>query len=399
VLSSVLFEGRFTESAPSRTKTRGRRILHLPQETLPSRNLSSRFYEAAREQTHINFAHWLQSTTEPCAEAVSIEPYKILEAPGLEDDYYLNLIDWSGHTNTIAVGLQNTIYHWNSETEATTIIASVPEEDSIASVAWMPGTSNVAVGTKQGRVELFDSTTGESIRTFSGHCGYRTGVLSWNPTNLILSSGARNKTIYHHDHRTQDPVSLSVGHTQEVCGLKWNHQGTKLASGGNDNKVVVWDPRSLTSPSICYESHTAAVKALAWSPHVNGLLASGGGTADRTIKFWNTRLHSPDPIKTITGNSQVCAMVWSPHTNEIISTHGFSEHQVLRWSYPRLQNTAVMMGHHQRVLHLCLSPDGQTVVTGSPDETLRFWKVFEPRKDRNGHAKYRVYDMFHNPFE
>jgi WD40 repeat protein len=32
----------------------------------------------------------------------------------------------------------------------------------------------------------------------------------------------------------------------------------------------------------------AAVKAIAWSPHQHGLLASGGGTADRCIRFWNT---------------------------------------------------------------------------------------------------------------
>jgi len=27
-----------------------------------------------------------------------------------------------------------------------------------------------------------------------------------------------------------------------------------------------------------------------------------------------------------------------------------------------------------------MSPDGESVVTGSGDETLRFWKVFPPRK-------------------
>ena len=32
----------------------------------------------------------------------------------------------------------------------------------------------------------------------------------------------------------------------------------------------------------------AAVKALAWCPFQSNLLASGGGTADRCIKFWNT---------------------------------------------------------------------------------------------------------------
>jgi len=41
-------------------------------------------------------------------------------------------------------------------------------------------------------------------------------------------------------------------------------------------------------PQLKLNKHIAAVKAIAWSPHQHGLLASGGGTADRTIRFWNT---------------------------------------------------------------------------------------------------------------
>ena len=41
-----------------------------------------------------------------------------------------------------------------------------------------------------------------------------------------------------------------------------------------------------------FNEHTAAVKAISWSPHQNGLLASGGGTADRCIRFWNTQTAS-----------------------------------------------------------------------------------------------------------
>jgi len=43
-----------------------------------------------------------------------------------------------------------------------------------------------------------------------------------------------------------------------------------------------------TNPIYKFNDHNAAVKALAWSPHQHGLLASGGGTADRTIRFWNS---------------------------------------------------------------------------------------------------------------
>lgn len=36
-----------------------------------------------------------------------------------------------------------------------------------------------------------------------------------------------------------------------------------------------------------------------------------------------------------------------------------------------------LRGHTSRVLHLALSPDG-TIASAAADETLRFWKVFQP---------------------
>lgn len=85
-------------------------------------------------------------------------------------------------------------------------------------------------------------------------------------------------------------VSVLSQHRQEVCGLKWSFDGCYLASGGNDNKLCVWSPMhsSGSRPVHHFADHTAAVKAIAWSPHQQHILASGGGTADRHIRFWNT---------------------------------------------------------------------------------------------------------------
>lgn len=77
-----------------------------------------------------------------------------------------------------------------------------------------------------------------------------------------------------------------------MCGLKWSPDNQYLASGGNDNRLYVWNMQSL-SPVQTYTDHLAAVKAIAWSPHHHGLLASGGGTADRCIRFWNTLTGQP----------------------------------------------------------------------------------------------------------
>ena len=39
-----------------------------------------------------------------------------------------------------------------------------------------------------------------------------------------------------------------------------------------------------------------------------------------------------------------------------------------------------LTGHTSRVLYLAMSPEGETIVTGAGDETLRFWNVF-PKKN------------------
>ena len=49
-----------------------------------------------------------------------------------------------------------------------------------------------------------------------------------------------------------------------------------------------------------------------------------------------------------------------------------------------MSKLATLTGHTLRVLYLAISPDGQTVVTGAGDETLRFWNVFPgPKSDPN----------------
>jgi len=287
--------------------------------------------------------------------------------------------------------------------------------------------------------------------------------------------------VHHRDVREGGgkPFRKCAGHRQEVCGLRWSGElgmgfgnprgagigsvaeveggvgapstggapaqgpggsgmGSALASGGNDNKVCIWDLRgsrrassfasSIHSsgsgpgggigtshrsrsnsggdgdgdvPLWKFHEHTAAVKALAWDPHVSGVLATGGGTQDKHIRFWNTFtgtmlneldtgsqvcrvLLSQTPID---ASMQVCNLIWSHTSHELVSTHGFSsttaQNQICIWRYPSLSQVASLTGHTHRVLYLAMSPDGETIVTGAGDETLRFWNAF-PRREGGG---------------
>ena len=157
-------------------------------------------------------------------------------------------------------------------------------------MAWTQRGTHLAVGTNAGLVELWDVAKGERVRTLSGHAA-RVGTLAWNAHTL--ASGSRDRSIFLRDVRAKEPtVGKRTGHKQEVCGLKWSFDAQQLASGGNDNKLFIWSVRN-AAPVARFQEHTAAVKAIAWSPYQHGLLASGGGTADRCIRFWNTLTSTP----------------------------------------------------------------------------------------------------------
>ncbi|KAF5478362.1 hypothetical protein F2P56_004927 [Juglans regia] len=304
-------------------------------------------------------------------------PYKVLDAPALQDDFYLNLVDWSAH-NVLAVGLGNCVYLWNACSSKVTKLCDLGIDESVCSVGWAQSGTHLAVGTRHGKVQIWDASRLKRVRAMGGH-RLRVGALAWSSS--FLSSGGRDKTIFQRDVRAQeDFVSKLSGHKSEVCGLKWSYDDRELASGGNDNRLFVWNQNS-TQPVLKYCEHTAAVKAIAWSPHVHGLLASGGGTADRCIRFWNTTTNSH--FSCMDTGSQVCNLVWSKNVNELVSTHGYSQNQIIVWRYPAMSKLATLTGHTYRVLYLAISPDGQTVVTGAGDETLRFWNVFPSAKSQN----------------
>ncbi|KAK4370721.1 hypothetical protein RND71_010196 [Anisodus tanguticus] len=303
---------------------------------------------------------------------------RTLDAPDLVDDYYLNLLDW-GSSNVLSIALGSTVYLWDAADGATSELVTVDEEmGPVTSVKWAPDGRHIALGLNNSDVQLWDTTANRLLRTMRGGHRSRVGALDWN--NHILTTGGMDGQIINNDVRIRSAiVDTYQGHHQEVCGLKWSASGQQLASGGNDNLLHIWDRSMASSNSSTewlhrLEDHTAAVKALAWCPFQGNLLASGGGGADRSIKFWNT--HTGACLNSIDTGSQVCALLWNKNERELLSSHGFTKNQLTLWKYPSMVKTAELTGHTSRVLFMAQSPDGCTVASAAGDETLRFWNVF-----------------------
>lgn len=306
-------------------------------------------------------------------------PERVLDAPGLVDDYYLNLLDWSSG-NQVAIGLERNVYVWSAESGTVNSLLECSADTYISSVKWSGDGAYVGVGLGTGEVQIWDVEEGAKLRSMFGH-ETRVGVQGWN--KHLLSTGARSGLVFNHDVRiAQHKIAELVSHQGEVCGLEWRADGAQLATGGNDNLVSIWDARSLNAPKFTKTNHRAAVKALSWCPWQPNLLATGGGSHDRHIHFWNTT--SGARVNSIDTGSQVTSLRWSSHYKELASSSGFPDNSISIWSYPTLVKNIEIPAHESRVLHSCLSPDGQMLATAAADESLKFWKLFEKKAGSAG---------------
>lgn len=75
--------------------------------------------------------------------AVAKVPYKVLDAPDLADDFYLNLVDW-GSQGTLGVGLGSCVYMWNSNSGRVTKLCEL-QDDTVTSVNWIQRVSYLAL--------------------------------------------------------------------------------------------------------------------------------------------------------------------------------------------------------------------------------------------------------------
>ncbi|KAI5810226.1 WD40-repeat-containing domain protein [Peziza echinospora] len=118
------------------------------------------------------------------------------------------------------------------------------------------------------------------------------------------------------------------GHTDEILCVAASQDGKFVATGGKDNKIVVWDPNTL-KPLRIFRQHRSPVMGLVFRRGTNQLYSC---SADRTVKLW---------------------------------------------SLDELAYIETLFGHQDEVVGITALAGERCVTVGARDRTARLWKIVD----------------------
>ncbi|KAL6937869.1 RNA export factor gle2 [Hanseniaspora osmophila] len=135
--------------------------------------------------------------------------------------------------------------------------------------------------------------------------------ISFNPQqDLIFSSSSWDGTVKIWDVQTGVPQERSqyVHNAQTntpVLSTRWTDDGSKVASGGCDNNIILYDIMSQQQQVIgTHDQPVQAIRFAQVGPTNQSILVSGSW--DKTIKYWDLR--QPQPVCTVQMPERVYCM-------------------------------------------------------------------------------------------
>lgn len=159
--------------------------------------------------------------------------------------------------------------------------------------------------------------------------------------------------------------------SSSIHSIRFNSQGTQLASASADGTAVVWNISKKASFQKLVGGHTGAIRDLSFSKDDHSLITSG---ADGRIVIWDVAsgtsiLTGRISETTVVGN----AIRTSP--NGTVLAVGCDDSSIRLYEATTLQMLRVFKGHSAAVTCLAFSSDGQWMVSGAQDKTIRVWSV------------------------
>jgi WD40 repeat protein len=188
--------------------------------------------------------------------------------------------------------------------------------------------------------------------------------VSFSPNGERLATGGDDGLVRVWDMRGQLLAKLQ-GHQGSIRSVHFSPDSQLLASAGDDNIVRVWDMRGQLLAKL--QGHQGSIRSVSFSPN-NQLLASAGD--DGIVRVWDMR---GQLLAKLQGHQvSIRSVHFSPNSQLLAS--GGGDNIVRVWN---LQNQQVMelKGHQNSITGVSFSPSGQLIASTDENNTARLWNL------------------------
>lgn len=268
----------------------------------------------------------------------------------------------------------DTVKIWNRSTLQ--VIRTMACEYALCSM-FVPGDRQVIVGTKSGKLQIFELASGALLETVDAHDG-ALWSLCLAPDQRGIVTGSADKTVKFWEFelikdKTSEQKRLTVKHTrtlqleEDVLCVKFSPDHRLLAVSLLDCTVKIFYTDTLKFFLSLY-GHKLPVLCLDIS-HDSAIIATG--SADRNVKIWG--LDFGDCHRSMFAHDDsVMFLQFVPKTH-LFFTAG-KDKKIKQWDADKFEHIQTLEGHHREVWCLTISPNGDHIVSSSHDKSLRLWE-------------------------
>ncbi|CAX41148.1 subunit of the COMPASS complex, putative [Candida dubliniensis CD36] len=217
---------------------------------------------------------------------------------------------------------------------------------TFTAIKFSPNGENFACSSSNGKIYIYNTTTGKLVTTLSGHTKGISDIV-YSPINSnILASCSDDLTIRLWNITQQRCIKILRKHTYHITTLKFTQKGNILISGSSDETITIWDIASNGGKILTtLAAHSDPVSSIALTPDDSIIVSA---SYDGLMRLFD--LQTSQCLKTLTNST------FGGHGTATASTN-----DVLNFPIAKVE----------------LSPNGQFILNSSLDGKIRLWNYME----------------------